>query len=105
MSIYTLYCPCPAIDCPNTDKTSVYWPHAGCGGRTQLNYYDITIRCPSCGIDGVMTDWLFKCSMHNFRKASLQGCVSALLMLTQNPCADQQAIRNAILKVTLQWKP
>jgi hypothetical protein len=105
MSNIPLYCPCPAIDCPNPNKSPVYWPHAGCGGKTQLNYYDITIRCPWCGVSGVMTDWLFKCSMHNYRKASTQGCINAIVMLTQNPCADQLAIQRAILKVTLQWNP
>ena len=104
MSTYDLYCACPAIDCPNTSKNPTYWPHAGCGGRTQLNYSDISIRCPWCGENGVMTDWLFRCDKHNFRRASLQGSVNALIMLAQNPCADQAAIRNAILKVTFSWK-
>jgi hypothetical protein len=43
--------------------------------------------------------------MHGSREASLQGCINALIMVTQNPSADQQAIKNAILKVALEWKP
>ncbi len=76
-----LYCPCPAAGC--TNKTINYWYHAICGGKTQIRYADIQIICEKCNQSSILFDWKFSCQEHDFKPASLQGCLYALAILGQ----------------------
>lgn len=95
-----LYCPCPAADCTNSDKSPRFWPHYCCGGNTMLRYDDIYIICSRCNDSAIMFDWQFKCANHNFRKSSTQGWLYALSILGQhkgNPSQIHKAVQQLLL--------
>lgn len=56
-----LFCPCPAVDCKNTNKEPRFWYHANCGGKTMIRYNDITLICSLCFESAMMFDWNFSC--------------------------------------------
>lgn len=94
-----LYVCCPAVDCPNPDKSLRYWYHGnGCGSRTMLRYSDIHIICSGCYQSAVMFDWNFKCSAHNYRESSKQGWLYALSLLGQQKGNSEQ-IAQAIKQI------
>lgn len=71
-----LFIPCPAEECLHkADNYTRYWYHAkpGCGSKTIFHLTDLFISCSGCNESGVLFDWMFKCSKHDFVRSSQQG--------------------------------
>lgn len=97
-----LYCPCPAEGCCG-DKTPSYWYHGnGCGSKTMIRYNDIFIICSSCQAKGILFDWRFKCSAHDYKPASKQGVLYALSILGQH-YGNEDQIHQATIALLKVW--
>ena len=78
---YRFKTPCPS-KCHITRPTKVIeWTHSGCGGHMYVRA-DAHLEC-SDGHSHRMIDWKFKCSDHNYEKASRDGYLYALFILAQ----------------------
>ncbi|GBC05251.1 hypothetical protein RclHR1_06130002 [Rhizophagus clarus] len=59
-----ILCPIPIRTCPKKDVITHWW-HASCGGRMKIGTH-MNIVCTSCNHGNLWSNWLFKCSEHDF---------------------------------------
>jgi len=70
---------CPIQNCKNSN-TTINWVHATDNGDMYI-FDDGHLECEDCGTSGLIIDWLFDCSAHDYQYASYQGFLNMISVL------------------------
>jgi DNA-directed RNA polymerase subunit RPC12/RpoP len=92
--VYDLYVRCP--HCAEGSKT--FWKHNNCGGRTRIDVNEIEVFCPKCSTRGIVLDWYWRCSRHNFEALTSQGFYDLVSVIGQTHSLSTTIGRRMIQK-------
>lgn len=84
---------CPIKGCKNSNN-QINWAHATDNGSMYI-YDDGYLECAHCGTRGLIIDWMFDCSAHDYQYASYQGFLNMIAVLGHLE-ADEDFVDNCL---------